>query len=44
VECPTELVEKVKELEEIAFKKLLFAKGMFFEVPGEYQVAERWMK
>ena len=38
------LIESVKEKMEVAFKKPIYCKGMFFEIPGEVTINKRWLK
>jgi len=44
IESQDQLIDLVKELMEIAFKKSIFCKGTFFEIPGETTTNRRWMK
>jgi DNA polymerase-1 len=44
VEALDEKVEEVKLLEDLAFKKRIFIKGEWLEVPGEYREDKRWTK
>jgi uracil-DNA glycosylase family 4 len=44
VEVPDGLIDRVKSIMEAAFDKKIFAKGMYFKIPGEYSINRRWVK